>query len=387
MKREAITPRQDWEDLHLRFRFGQGKTIPQPASWVESSNWRENACYSLTTREADTIAEATRDLHAMCLDTAGDIIKSGNYHDDLGIPAAAIPTIERSWHRGDPSLYGRFDLAFDGVNPPKMIEYNADFADQLLESSVLQYHWAVANNKPMYFNNIHGDLIHRWNEIKGQLGITMLHMTADFREAENVQTMDYMRQAAEEAGLTVGVIDIANIGWDDDQKKFYDTANNQDIDHLFKLYAWNAMVSEDFGANLIADPEPVHVIEPSWKMLLTSKAFMTELWKRHEDHPNLLPTFRTVAPFGTTFVKKPVWGAGGKDVEIHIDSVRGRGANSFKHGEGFIYQQYQPLPVMDGHFVLTCAWVVGNNPSGIGIREQQGNVVNGQSIFVPHYLK
>jgi glutathionylspermidine synthase len=25
-----------------------------------------------------------------------------------------------------PSLYGRFDLTYDGINPPKLLEYNAD---------------------------------------------------------------------------------------------------------------------------------------------------------------------------------------------------------------------------------------------------------------------
>jgi glutathionylspermidine synthase len=387
MQREAVTPRQDWEDLHTRFRFGEGKTIRQPASWVESSNWHENACYCLTTREADMVAEATRDLHAMCLETAGNIIKSGNYGDELGIPAAAIPAIERSWNCGDPSVYGRFDLAFDGVNPPKMLEYNADIADQLLESSVLQYHWAIANNKPRFFNNIHGNLAHRWDEIKGQLAIDTIHFTADFRVTENIQTLDYMKLVAEESGLTVKIVDITKIGWDDAQKKFYDPADDQDINHLFKLYPWEEMVTEAFGAHLVADPEPVHMIEPSWKMLLTSKGFMAALWKDNENHPNLLPTFKTVASFGTTFVKKPFWGAGGKDVEIHINDIMGRGANSFKHGEGFIYQKYEPLPVFDGHSALTCSWVIGNNPSGIGIREQQGNIVNTKSAFVPHYIK
>ena len=31
-----------------------------------------------------------------------------------------------SWKRSEPSLYGRFDFAYDGTGPAKLYEYNAD---------------------------------------------------------------------------------------------------------------------------------------------------------------------------------------------------------------------------------------------------------------------
>ena len=36
---------------------------------------------------------------------------------------------------------GRFDLAFDGNGPPKMLEYNADTPTALLEAAVVQWYW------------------------------------------------------------------------------------------------------------------------------------------------------------------------------------------------------------------------------------------------------
>ena len=36
---------------------------------------------------------------------------------------------------------GRFDLAWDGVNDPKMLEYNADTPSILLESGPIQKEW------------------------------------------------------------------------------------------------------------------------------------------------------------------------------------------------------------------------------------------------------
>ncbi|MDB5492555.1 MAG: glutathionylspermidine synthase [Micavibrio sp.] len=386
MQREASIPRQDWQDFNLRFRFGVGTSLHQPASWVEEDNWRENACYSLTTHEADVIAEATKDLHDLCLHTLDKVITAGNYGRELGIPDVAIPMIERSWKRRDPSLFGRFDLAYDGVSPPKMIEYNADYACLLLESSVLQYHWAVANQHPRQFNNLHANLIDHWEKAQMKLGFQTLHMTADFSETECVQTLDYMAQTAESAGLTVRKIDLAKIGWDDNKKVFFDD-QDQDIQTLFKLKGWEGMMASDFAPYLAIDPETIQVIEPSWKMLLASKAFMATLWKENRNHPNLLPTFHTVDPFGDTFVRKPVWGAMGEGVSIAIDDNRARVEAGLDYESTDIYQQYQPLPVFDGKSALVCSWMVGNNPAGIGIREEKGNIVGGKSVFVPHYLK
>ena len=44
----------------------------------------------------------------------------------LGIAEAFAPLIVNSWEREDLSLYGRFDLFYDGKHQPKMSEYNAD---------------------------------------------------------------------------------------------------------------------------------------------------------------------------------------------------------------------------------------------------------------------
>ena len=38
-------------------------------------------------------------------------------------------------------LMGRFDWSWDGVNPPKLLEYNADTPSLLLESSAISRDW------------------------------------------------------------------------------------------------------------------------------------------------------------------------------------------------------------------------------------------------------
>ena len=87
--------------------------------------WDETACYQLTAREVDVLEAAANSLHFLCIDAAEAVIKN-NWWPRLGIAPAAIPAILNSWERDDFSLYGRFDLSYDGLTPPKLLEYNAD---------------------------------------------------------------------------------------------------------------------------------------------------------------------------------------------------------------------------------------------------------------------
>ena len=95
----------------------------------------------------------------MTLHAAGHIIENRLYAK-MGIPESAVRLIESSWEAEPPSLYGRFDLAYDGSNPPKLLEYNADTPTSLLEAAVVQWYWLqdVFPSRDQ-FNSIHERLI------------------------------------------------------------------------------------------------------------------------------------------------------------------------------------------------------------------------------------
>ena len=87
--------------------------------------WNEAACYEFTADEIAVLEAASQRLHEMCLAAVERVISCGEL-DRLGIPVEAHRVIAQAWEADPPSLYGRFDLAFDGLNPPKLLEYNAD---------------------------------------------------------------------------------------------------------------------------------------------------------------------------------------------------------------------------------------------------------------------
>ena len=55
--------------------------------------------------------------------------------------------------------------------------------------------------------------------------------------------------------------------------------------------------------------------------------------------------------------------------------------------EGFIYQGYHPLPQFGGSYTVLGSWIVGEEPAGLGIREDESPVTKNSSRFVPHYFQ
>ena len=373
MQREQRVPRVDWprkvEDLGFYFHT------------MDGVYWDERACYRFSSEEVDRLEAATAELQERCIDAVGRVIERGEY-ERFRIPEAFHALIERSWNDDERSLYGRFDLSWDGTGEPRMLEYNADTPTALLEASVVQWYW-LQDVFPQHdqFNSIHEKLVERWKAMRGGLPATgRVHFACDSGSAEDQGNLDYLRDTATQAGLDARPIDIGDIGWDG--KRFVDEAD-EPIQALFKLYPWEWMVREEFGPHLIANA--MRVIEPPWKMLLSNKAILPVLWEMFPDHPNLLAASFEPGRFATDFVKKPLYSREGANVSI---SSRGEIIEApGEYGEeGFIWQAYHPLPTFSGNHTVIGSWIVGEEPAGIGIREDDTPITKNSSRFVPHYF-
>ena len=86
--------------------------------------------------------------------------------DRLAIPPAFCDYVSASWKRSYPTMVGRFDLAYDGWNPPKLLEYNADTPTALVEAGVAQWHWLKdSDSRSDQFNSIHERLLEGWKAL------------------------------------------------------------------------------------------------------------------------------------------------------------------------------------------------------------------------------
>jgi glutathionylspermidine synthase len=342
--------------------------------------WDESACYELTPAEVTALETAANTLHQLCIEAAAAVIERG-WWSRLRVPEAAIPAILRSWERDDFSLYGRFDLAFDGASPPRLLEYNADTPTALLEASVAQWFWLQqVQPEADQFNSIHERLIEAWRRWAG----TTIHFTGVKDHPEDEQTLLYLRDTGEQAGVNTRSVAIEEIGWDRRQECFVDL-DLQPIRRCFKLYPWEWLWQEEFGAHLAGDC--VQFIEPAWKMLLSNKGLLPVLWELFPDHPNLLPAYENAAPLGDCYVRKPRLSREGSNIAwIEAGAVVEETGGSYG-GEGHVYQALAHLPDFGGQRPVCGVWMVDHQAAGLGIREDTRRITGNLSRFVPHFFR
>ena len=342
--------------------------------------WEETACYAFSSSQIDALEAVSAELHQLCLKAADEVVSSRRFAE-FAIPEAFHDLVALSWKRGDPTLYGRFDFSWDGDGEPKLLEYNADTPTALLEASVVQWHWLEDTHKDAdQFNSIHEKLVARWQALREALGGERLHLACLKDNEEDLGTAEYLRDCALQGGWEARQTFVEDLGWNGE--RFVDL-EDEPVEALFKLYPWEWLAREEFGAHLLA--RPAAMIEPAWKMLLSNKALLVLLWEMNYGHPNLLPTYFTPDKFGADVVRKPLLSREGSNV-----TIRSRGTVRWQPGdygkEGYVYQGVAPLPAFDGRYPVIGSWIVGEDAAGIGIREDDSPITRNSSRFVPHYF-
>lgn len=357
--------------------------------------WTEGAAYEFTLDEIERIEAVSEELHEMCMETTETIIESGDYPNEFKLSDESKALIEHSWRRADMHIYGRFDLMSDSSGAIKLYEYNADTPTALLESAVAQWQWLEeADGVPHrdQFNSIHEKLVARWAQAKPADAQAMLYVLAS-REGpyEDWGNVEYLADTATQGGWQIHVEEIENIGYDASAGEFVD-ASGAPVEHVFKLYPWEWMMEEEFGAHV--RHAPTRWFEPPWKMLLSNKAILPILWERYPEHPNLLPAYfeteKPTANFQYMYVKKPILGREGANVQMmgtFADTLIQGSHNVPEYDvDGYIYQQYAPLPDFEGRHPVIGSWIIGDESAGIGIREDRTLITGNGSHFVPHYF-
>jgi len=380
MRRVEHPPRLDWVDkveaLGLVFH-----TTPDGQPY-----WKESASYEIDARDVAMLENATNTLAQMCL-KAVDFIIEKNLFGQLGLGPLEEGAIRYAWEQDPASIYGRFDLAYDG-HSVKLLEYNADTPTALLEAAVVQWHWLqeVAPGSDQ-FNSIWEALVAKWKALAAEDGALkgrpVYFACAD--AVEDVMTITTLRDTAEEAGVPTQMITMADIGWDAGKRQFVDM-EDQPILSIFKLYPWEWMVKEEFGANALRQMGTMDWIEPVWKMLLSTKGLLPILWQMYPNHEYLLPAYFGNQNDLTDYVRKPLLGREGANIQV-VRGGRVVHETDGEYGDGrFVYQGYFDTPAYDGFRPVIGSWVVDHTSCGLGFRESSTLVTDNLSAFVPHRI-
>jgi glutathionylspermidine synthase len=380
MERRSITPRDGW----------QGRVEASGLTFHThddgSPYWCEDACYVFREAEIDRIETAAAQVQGLCLKAVEHVLERGRF-GEYGIPAWMEPVIRESWDRDEVGLYGRFDFAYNGQGFPKLLEYNADTPTSLVEAAVAQWYWLEERFPGKdQFNSLHERLVAAWKRAVDFLPAGTLYFLHQDTE-EDQQTVAYLRDTADQAGFSTAQMLIEDLGFDAASGGFVDL-DLRPVRAAFKLYPWEFMIKDEFGAHLARQPRPCTFLEPAWKMLLSNKALMAILWELFPDSPYLLPSYLDGPRNLVSYVKKPILAREGANVEIHTQAGVHAGKVMDCYGaEGHLYQAFVDIPEFGGRRPVLGAWIVDGEPAGMGIREARGPITDNGSSFVPHLIE
>ncbi|QUS37311.1 glutathionylspermidine synthase family protein [Falsirhodobacter algicola] len=369
--------------------------------------WDETSAYAFTLEEVETrIEDPSSELHGMCRAAVERIVASEELMDRMGIPPGFRDLVATSWQRQEGELYGRMDLAYDGGDA-KLLEYNADTPTSLYETAAFQWQWLedqiAAGALPAgadQFNRLHEALAERFAAMFPP--DHDIHFAAAAGHAEDYATVEALAWAAREGGMGAHYTDLGQIGLSAEGQ--FTDAEDRVIGTLFKLYPWEDIFADEFGAAIV--PSGCRMIEPAWKALVSNKAILPVLWEMFEGHPNLLPAFFLDDVAGAlrdgtggsalldrsrdalrTHVVKPFFSREGASVDIIEGGRPLETAHDRAYDQGAkIVQAYAPLPVFDGFRPVLGAWIVGEECVALGIREDRARITQDLSRFKPHFI-
>ncbi len=385
MRRLTLAPRPGWRDKAEAVGF----------TWHNADGrlyWDERACYAFSLAQVeDDIETAAADLHGLCLDLVDEVVQSEALLTRLAIPRAAFGLVSDSWRAEEPSLYGRFDFGYDGEGPPKLYEYNADTPTSIYEAAVFQWLWLedmiASGALPAasdQFNSLYDKLKARFGAIFPHGGF--VHFAGEADVEEDRQTVRFLEDMASQAGLEPKFTALRDIGLDADGR-FVDR-DNFIIQAMFKLHPWENMLRDVFAKDIAASR--TQFLEPPWKSVLSNKGILPLLWERHPGHPNLLEAYfdddPQAASLGRAYARKPLFSREGANVELYEDGRRERGLDQGYGAEGWIRQALWAQPSFDGNYPVIGAWMIGDEPAGMGVREDRSRVTQDTSRFVPHII-
>ncbi|TRW96028.1 glutathionylspermidine synthase family protein [Paracoccus sp. M683] len=403
MERRDLPERPDWraEAERLGFTFADMHGAPY---------WDETSAYAFSLAEIeDRIEDPSTDLHALCREAVDLIVSDESLMSRMGIPRAHWDLVANSWRAGEPELYGRMDLAYDGEGPAVLLEYNADTPTSLYESASFQWLWleqqmaaGVLPPDADQFNGIHEALVERWGQIAAPE--TDIHFAAMKDMPEDYATVEALAWSAREAGMGAHYTDLESIGLTD--KGQFADSEDRVIGTLFKLYPWEDLFRDSFADHVASSG--LRLIEPAWKALVSNKAILPVLWQIAPGHPNLLPAFflddvaDSLAGRGLSRVPgfnavadrlarghviKPIFSREGASVRIVENGRETETAPDHSYDDQpMIVQEYRALPVMGGFRPIIGAWIVGQTCVGMGVREDQARITQDLSRFKPHFI-
>ena len=407
MKRISVDARVNWKEK-VRDEGMLWAVTEEGPFWSEAMS--QPKAYQLTENEAEQLQTAGNECHAMCLEAIEWLFSKLSHvqvewHERFGISPEMWAKIKHSFFVNEEwEFYGRFDF-LQSAHGFKLLEYNADTPTTLIESSVCQWNWfaeqqelGIMHAGANQFNTIWEAMVQRWKDMRAENGLTNPSVCfVSMDEVDDVATNALVAEAAKEAGYSVKMFPISEVGFDTSTHMFLDV-DQQPLHACFKLYPWEWMMSDSYSKYL--PTSLTRWIEPSWKMLLSNKMLLPLLWHIFKREPRakwLVPSFHHEEFVSVQkkdrcgkWVEKPILSREGSDVSIFTIDDIGNVSYQLQHEGNYsehpkIYQQFVESLKFDGCTPMLGVWMVGPEAVGMGIREDDTLITRNNSRFIPHF--
>jgi len=152
------------------------------------------------------------------MDLVSRAVRNEEYLRRLAIPARFWDFIRDSWTRGDPHLYGRMDLGYDGRGRGKLYELNYEHADLPVRGGGLPVGVAAGMHRARstarrtdQFNSLQEKLLLAFESPAPHLS-GLMHFASVRESQEDRATVEYLEDLATQAGIRTQYLPIEDIG-------------------------------------------------------------------------------------------------------------------------------------------------------------------------------
>lgn len=386
---------------------------PDEAAFVEHGGHRladkdENqTLYCVISQSAlEELKRASNELHALFLHATEYVLNDDSLLEKFNIPRVIWPRIHQSWNnRRNEMVTGRFDFAMSSRGL-KVYEYNCDSASCHMDAGKVQGRWAehfgcdIGRDPGRHLME---DLVEAWKDTECD---GVLHIMID-RDPEEAYHALYMKEALDAAGIENKLIEgLVGLTWTEDGDIV--DADDVPIRWVWKTWAWETALDQlreecEDDQELMRDYRPgdkrnapprlvdvllrpeVMVFEPLWTLIPSNKAILPVLWKLFANQRYLLNTAYELTDDirARGYAQKPIVGRRGENISLYDENDEVMEETSGRFDSPYqIFQEFFPLPVLEGNNVQICTFTAGGTYAGSCVRIDPSLVISNDSDIV-----